>query len=184
MPGRFTTYGNTLTNVSPIRLRRHPRRREAVRLQPAADEREIRLGIEIARVGAGRPERVGFDDVEPLRCPPEKRAAVAEQMLHARIAQERVQPPVGITSSECVQRCDLRPDDLDADDVLGFRPACRGVDGVPGSQADDRDIARVLVDERRQRPERGVNVSVGQDALPHPVHEDRSAASPDRRCRT
>lgn len=78
-------------------------------LEPVLHQREIRVRVQIAGIGAGRPERIGLDDVEPPRCPHQIRAAVAHDVLDARIGEKRAQARVAVAAGQLLQRRQLRP---------------------------------------------------------------------------
>ena len=140
-----------------------------------ANEREVRVRVEHAGVGAGRPQRVGLDDVVAVRRVHHVQPSVAVDVIDPRVGEDRDEPRITPSLEQPVQRVELRPDDLDAGDALELGPSGEAEQRVARAEADDRRRPRMWMDERRQRAEHRVDAAVWNPALADAVGEDDDA---------
>ena len=60
-------------------------------------------------MGAGRPQGIGLDDVEPAARVEQEAATVSDAMLEARVREERPEPRIAAQAREATQRIESAP---------------------------------------------------------------------------
>ena len=140
--------------------------------QAGAQQLEISERVQVARVGARRPQGVRFDDVEGAPAAHDVGASVTVHLGDARIRQHGLESGVGGEPRPFAQRRQLRADDLDAGDARDVQASRQGEQRVGGSEPDDGGLSRRGMDERRQGPQGAVDVAERNPALPDAIQKD------------
>ena len=141
-------------------------------VQPARAELEELHGVQVAGVGAPRPERVGLDEVVAGVAKAEGVAPVGSLDGDAPVVEEMAQTREILSTVQVTEKTRLGRRDLEDLDAAGLGTAAGGPGGVARTQPHDRGVPRGGMNHRGDRSQQGVGVvPVGEHAVALAVDE-------------